>query len=212
MFLLAVLAGVGMVGMAQGFSTLATVLPVMAIPVVVGLFLQWKTREKTRMAIESTEIEIDDDVLAGRTSLASVAIRSDEVTELRYLADGLLVRGRDLPQTLHLKTDLEGFEELRVAVEAWAPANVPRKQSAVSMPGLTIAFPIAALALMVVAFTATDPRMAVPVCVIAALALVACIAVVWQNDKAPRQLRWMMLAALLPAASLLGRAYLLWAW
>jgi len=59
----------------------------------------------------------------------STSIARGDITELRYLRDGLLVRGRNLRQSLRLMPELEDYDELIRRFEEWVPAEVPRVQS-----------------------------------------------------------------------------------
>ena len=63
---------------------------------MLGATMFWVGRsstEKIRRLAESTEVEINGS-LTGRSSIATSTITRDEVTELRYLTDGLLVDRR----------------------------------------------------------------------------------------------------------------------
>ena len=142
--------------------------------------------------------------------MASTTIAQEEVTKLRYLKDGILVRGKTFRQTLRLSPGLDGFEDLVRRIDEWTPPQVPRVRSSSSFSFWIVIVVPANLGLMIAAITLKNPTIAIPACVAEAFVLVSCAALVCRSKFIARRLKWIMLLGLLPAISLLYRAYLLW--
>ncbi len=205
----AVLAGFGISAINSGRRRLSFELPLLLVVVIFLLWMQRLSVRKTRSLVESTEFEIDGEELTARNSQVSITIRREEVVELRYLRDGILVRGTDVNQTVQLKPELEQFDELVLQLEDWVPPEAPRIQSSSSMNTWIVGLVLANLGLFVAAFSTEIPSIAVPCCIAEAILLVLCIVWVWRSKWANPKLKRLMLASLFPAVSLLGRAYLL---
>jgi hypothetical protein len=179
---------------------------------VIGALTFWPGRrsgENARKLAASTEFEINGD-LTSRSSISSTTIPKEGVTELRYLKDGILVRGKDLQQTLLLKAELDGFEDVVKQIEEWTPARVPRVRSWASISVWLVPLVVANLAVYVVAMTSEKQLIAIPLSIAEVSILVSSIIWVWRTNGLGRWLTWQMLIGLVPAISLLRRAYLLW--
>jgi hypothetical protein len=142
--------------------------------------------------------------------MTNVTITRDEITELRYLKDGILVRGKDLRQTLQLMPELDGFEDLVKQIEEWTPTQVPRIRSSISMGIWVMTLLVMNIGLMILAMSTKNHLVAIPASVAVVSVLVACVIWVWRSNGIARRLKWSMLMTLIPAISLLYRAYLLW--
>jgi hypothetical protein len=182
---------------------------VMILGIVVG-FRVWRNsgRNATKI-LRSAEFELDQDTLTARNSLATTKLGRDEVTEIRYMKDGILVRGANLRQWVQVKPELQGFPELATSLEDWVPASVRRKRSSSSLTlwfGLLV---VGNLGLAVIAFSATTPIVAIPCCILEAVVLIGCAALVWRSKTVAPRLKWMTLAGMIPIFSLIFRAYFL---
>ena len=119
------------------------------------------------------------------------------------------MRCKGLRKTLLLRPELNEFENLVNRVEEWTPAGVPRIRSSGSFSGLVVTLVLANLGLFIVAYQ-QNPKIAIPASLAEASILVSCVTWVWRSEAVARRLKWLMLIAIVPAISLLGRAYLLW--
>jgi uncharacterized membrane protein YdbT with pleckstrin-like domain len=179
---------------------------------VIGALTFWAGRrsgEKARKLAASTEFEINGD-LTSRSSISSITITKDEVTELRYLKDGIVVRGKDLQQTVFLKAELGGFKDVVRSIEEWTPARVPRVRSWASISVWLVPLVVANLGLFVIAMSSESQLIAIPLSIAEASILVSAIIWVWRTNGLGRWLKWQMLIGVVPAISLLVRAWLLW--
>ena len=209
---LALLAGVLIPFFNGAISQPFTLIPILVIFAAVAIWSGKRAGGKVRATAGSTEIEIGfegNSVLIASTPTARTTLDRDEVVELRYLKDGVLVRCKGLRKTLLLRPELNEFENLVNRVEEWTPAGVPRIRSSGSFSGLAITLVLANLGLFMVAYQ-ENPKIAVPASVVEALILLSRVTWVWRSESVARRLKWLMLIATGPAISLLGRAYLLW--
>jgi hypothetical protein len=179
-----------------------------------SLFLAWRKSVRINRTIaKSTEVELDQDALTARSSLGTTKLGRNEVTEIRYMKDGILVRGANRRHMVHLKPELEGFQELATRIQDWVPTSVRRTRTSSSI-GLSIglrltSLVVGSLGLMIIALSATTPAVAIPCCLLEAVILTSCAVFVWRSKTVAPRLKWMMLMVILPVISLIGRAYLL---
>jgi hypothetical protein len=193
----------------SGFSDIAYALPMFAVLAGVAFWKQKQSSSQSKNLLKSVELEIDDDELTGSNSLKTVTIRREEVSELRHLRDGILVRGRDPFHTVQAMPELDGYSELAERIETWVPSGVVRKQSSrYSTLGTTVTI-VGMLVLIIVAFSSTNPIIAIPCCLAEAAILIYCWIVIWRSKLTGpmRRLLWLLF---LPFFALLGRAYMLW--
>jgi hypothetical protein len=207
---LAVLSGFAITALTSGISSSWQTLPAFLVAGALLFWMQRRASGRIRAVAASTEIELDDAAIHGRNSLGSTTIRREDVTELRYLRDGIVVRGRDLSHILQLKPELEGFDELVGELESWLPPGVARKRSSGSTSRWTVAITVASLGLMVAAYSTDNPSIGIPCCLLEALFLIGCVVWVWKSASVVPRLKWMMLIVVLPVLSLVARAYQLW--
>lgn len=184
------------------------ILFVIPFPLLAGMLWQRRRTQAALTAmIRSTEFELDN-CLITRNSVSEVTLSREEIRTIRYLKDGVVLQGHTLQQTVQIKPELEGYEDLVKRVEQWVPSNIPRVQSAGSVPRLVLAVTSANLVMLTLALSLTGPIGAV-LCIAEALALLWCIAFAWRSKFVNRRLKMLMVVALIPALSLIGRAYLL---
>ena len=179
---------------------------------IVGAILFWVWRRSVRNAktvAKSAQIELDQDSLTARSSLGSIKLGRNEVTEIRYMKDGILVRGANLRRMVQLKPELEGFQELATRIQDWVPASVRRTRSSSSIGRWLTSVVVGNLVLLFIALSANTPAVAIPCCILEAVFLIACAAFVWRSKTVAPRLKWMMLIVIIPAISLIGRAFLL---
>jgi hypothetical protein len=173
--------------------------------------LRWallrRTRKTMQKALTGTEIELTDEALLARTSMVNMAAARVEVTELRSTPEGLLVKGRSRAATILVRKELDGYEELRSAIDSWAPSTAKRAEGKQNQAKWTLLATLAAAGVFVVAVSANEPSVAVPFCVIGSLILIACIVYTWMRPGVKKKLKLQILLALVPAISLLARAY-----
>jgi hypothetical protein len=175
-----------------------------------SVFWAWRrSLRNIRTIAKSTEFELDEDTLAGRNSLATTKLARSEVTEMRYMKDGILVRGANLRHMIQVKPELEGFQELATRIEDWVPADVRRTRASSSLGFWVTSAAIGNLGLLFIAFSATTSAVAIPCCILEAVFLIGCAVFTWRSKTVAPRLKWMMLIVTLPTISLIGRAYLL---
>lgn len=133
--------------------------------------------------------------------------KSSEIRELRYLRDGILIRGKSVSESVPLKHELERFDELRAEVESLAETAAKQVESANSTTTLLAAVVIINLIVMYLAFTLDNGPAAIFFCVTEAVILLACCVWIWRSKMVPRRLKRMSLVALIPIMSLVARAF-----
>lgn len=183
------------------------------ILVVILLFTFWLIRRNTRKlrsSVASTTVELTGDALTCQNGTITVTIQRDEVRQIRHLADGILVKGTSLHQTILMNNQLAGFDALAAEFEAWRPPSVVPAHSSRSIVHFLLFVVLGNLALFVGAMETQIPQIAIPLCVLEAVVLAACTAFVIRSPKMPGRLKWMMGITVFPIFGLLGRAYLLW--
>jgi hypothetical protein len=175
---------------------------------VAGLFWTWRRSIRNfRTVAKSTEFELDEDALTARSSIGTTKLGRGEITQIRHLSDGILVRGADLRHTVQLKPELEGFQELAARIQDWAPESVRRTHTSSSYSRWLTSVIVGNLGLMFIALSATTPAVAIPSCILEAVFLLGLVSFVWRSDTIAQKVKWMMLIAVVPAVSLIARAY-----
>jgi len=180
---------------------------VLASMVAALFWSRWRIAQKLREGVRSLEFELDGDELSGRGARTSTTIRREEVTRLRYMKDGILVSARNPRRTLHVKSALAQYDELASMIEQWAPAGVSRIRSSTSFASWVTLAIFANIGLLFVGALVEKPVIAIPCCVAEAIILVGCVVFVWRSKAAERRLKWQVLIAVVPAISLLARAW-----
>ena len=204
-------AGLG-VSLLNGIASDMAGVYALGIMVVLGTAIalwQWKKASRSSLkVIEAIEVELTPEMLDVRHPMCPVSIRPQDVTQLRYMSDGILVQTRDLRQSATLGKELDGFAELSSRLETWVPANVPRTRSSAIISTWATSLVVLSLALMIASLTVTTPAVAVPLCLITSLLLLGCMVWVWRS-KLPGRTKLLMSMSLLPLFALLSRAYIL---
>jgi hypothetical protein len=172
-----------------------------------GLFWWRQSRSDIRSLLRATEFEFDDSELTGRNSKITTTIRCEDLVELKYHRDGLVVFPRDLRQAVQLKPELQGFDDLVQSIEKWAPPEIPRTKASTTLSFWVMGFALANLPLLVAAFTVTNPTVGMMCCITEAVLLSFCIGWVWLGKKISRRSKLQMLIVIFPMIALIQRAY-----
>jgi hypothetical protein len=172
-------------------------------------FAMWKAAGRTRMVLGATEIEITPSELVCRGYTGTVTIGRGEVRAVKVLKDGMVVRGPRLGESVVLRRELDGFEELARQVEAWIPPGVRRTRTSWDVGARPVLVVTANLLLFVAAMASKDPRVAIPCSVAEAAILAGCGVWVWRNKSIAGRWKWRLLIVVIPVLGLLGRAAML---
>lgn len=186
---------------------------ILLLALVAGIILAWQWRSlgrRVEATAKSTEIEVAEDEIVGRNGAMERTIRRDEITEVRTVPAGILIKGRRAPDTLLLRRDLQDFDALTAKIAAWVPADVRRTESRARMQVRTLVLVGATLVLFLLAFGTEDLRLALPAAAFLSLLLLGCLALILGDRRLPARMRWMSLIVLIPISSAIWRAYLLW--
>ena len=205
---LALLAGTLIPFLNGAVSRPLTLIPILMILSAAVLWSGWRAGKRALEIARLTEFEINGSLTA-RYSIGCTTFTEDEVAEIRYLKDGVLVRGKGFRKTLLLKPEIEGYEDLVKRIEEWIPPGVPRVRSSGSFSRWVRILVLTNIGLVIAGYL-SNPRIAIPASAVEGAVLIGCVIWVWSTEQVTRQLKWMMLFALLPAISMLSRAYLLW--
>ena len=194
---------------AQGLTDPLVLAPFLLVLGGIFFWQNGRKRDQRRGMLASLEIELTEHEIKGTTSTVSTTIAREEITELRYLRDELVVRGRNFGQSLRLTPELEGYDDLVRQIHEWVPAEIPRVQSKRSGNATVLALIFGNLALVVAAVAVTDPIIASILSIAEAVVLLVCIVLVFRLKGVPRKLRLQMAVGFVPVLGLLGRAYVL---
>lgn len=203
-----------LVGFAAGWSNGAFREPVSQLvsAALLGLALFWTRRRsvlKARGIAASTEFNLDGDTLTARNSLGTTTVSRNALTQIRFMRDGILLRGGNLREIVQVRPELDGFEELAARIQDWAQVGVQRTRTSISTSAWVSATVFANLGLLFLALSVTEPAIAIPCCVLEAILLVSCAIFVWRSKNVAPRLKLTMLIVIVPAISLIGRAYFL---
>jgi len=207
-----------MVVSGAGFTVLPPISALVSAAVfsVAVAFTAYRTRvrgrQRTAILLRSVEVEIDDERLAYRSNLGNKVIRRAEITQVVFSEKGIWLRRRSRI-VLHLPTELEGFDDLRVYLQEWLSPAVVRTSS---QPGISTtlreygAF-LGAAVLLYLSLASESRIVATPACILVGTGIA------WYFAWCARRINERMWKVLLSttgyvvAAVLLGRVITLWA-
>src|SRR5579883_1337607 len=125
-------------------QTPTVIIPAVLVPALIGTFAISNARRSIRRSVLSTEFELDAEALSARSLQARNTILLKELTQIRTLKDGsLVVRTSSIRQTMHLRPELEGFEELVQRLQALAPPSAERVSRGISPQVWCVILPLA---------------------------------------------------------------------
>jgi hypothetical protein len=182
---------------------LAVIVPMLLLFVGFGIYRS-VTRE--RAALVGSEWDVGDDFIRRRTPhRPTIEIRSDEITRIEAVRNGLVVRGRTSERAIWIPAWLEGFSALRTRLAGWQVGEIPVHRS--SQSAMFFLVSIATIAAFATTFISSDPRVVVPVGLVLSASILYGFWYIRKSvhiDSRVKRSAWFVL---MPALALLARVF-----
>lgn len=168
-----------------------------------------RARIRTSASVRASVIEFDDSRLRYHTPMIDVTICREDVRGVRFIPDGIVIRGLNRSQTILLRRELDDFDDLTARIRDWRPEGVTANSPSRWQTPWFIICVVVNLALFVAGMGSESRVLSIPACVIEAGFLLCCVVLVLRNRLFTSRMKWQALILLLPLPGLAFHTYTL---